>query len=271
MAWLAVNDTELSRRLLGGGRLDVDAFETTGPKADSAATEVEGVPMLLHNAVWDWSLGHPSALEQADVMAVTHRRLARTGARWLSVHVGFSSATVAYDVGMRPTSPRLDRGELLAAMVENVRALASRVSVPLLLENLDAQPTGAYDHVCEPAFLRELIEATDAYLLLDLAHAQVTASRMERTIEDYLAALPLDRVRQLHVSGPRWRNGVLDDAHEPLRDIDLQLLDEVLSGTTPWAVTLEYGREEARLLEQLDELRGLLTRHRQERDGTSRG
>lgn len=262
-----MNDTELSRRLLRAGRLDVDAFETTGPKADSAVADVQGVPLYLHNAVWDWSLGHPSALEQDDVMAETHRRLARTGAPWLSVHVGFSAATVAYEGAMRPTSPRLGRDELLSSMVANVRALAARVSVPLLLENLDLQQTGAYDHVCEPGFLRELLDATDVFLLLDLAHAQVTASRLGLTIGAYLDALPLQRVRQLHVSGPRWRDGVLDDAHETLRDADLQLLDEVLSMTTPWAVTLEYGRDMGRLLEQVAELRELLRGRRPERDG----
>jgi uncharacterized protein (UPF0276 family) len=267
---LVVNDTESSRRLLRAGRLDVDAFETTGPKADGAAAEVAGVPLLLHNAVWDWSLGHPAALEQDDVMTVTHRRLARTGAPWLSVHVGFSAATVAYDGAMLPTSSRLGRDDLLAAMAGNVRALAARVTVPLLLENLDAQPTGAYDHVCEPAFLRELLASTDASLLLDLAHAQVSASRMGLTVDDYLAGLPLDRVRQLHVSGPRWRDGVLDDAHETLRDADLGLLREVLSGTAPWAVTLEYGRDEGRLLEQLAALRGLLPRDASEGDGAER-
>ena len=258
MIALAVNDTPLSRELVREGRLRPDAVETSGPKADDARAAFGDLPLLLHNAVWDWSLAHPAALDQDDVRARTAHRLEATRAPWLSVHIGFAAATVAYRDTMRPTSPPLARDATLTRMVATVHALAAELEVPLLLENLDAQATGAYDHVCEPAFVRELLEATDASLLLDLAHAQVSASRLGRPIDAYLAELPLERVRQLHVSGPRPRDGTLHDAHEPLRDRDLQLLRELASATAPWAVTLEYGRDEAALLEQVEVLRDLL-------------
>ncbi len=257
---LAVNDTPLSRGLLREGRLEVDYLETTGPTADSAVAELPDVPLLLHNAVWDWSLGHPQALAQDRVSPLTTERLAATRAPWLSVHIGFSAATVAYDDGMRPTSPVVDRETLLQAMTTNVRELAERIGVPLLLENLDYQVTGAYEHVCEPDFVAALLEASGAGLLLDLAHAQVSAAKLGLSVESYLDRLPLDRVRQLHVSGPRARNGVLDDAHEPLLDRDLRLLERVLAATAPWAVTLEYGKDAEALIAQLEALRGPLGR-----------
>lgn len=258
MVTLAVNDTPLSRSLSHRGLLDADVLETSGPHVDGAVAEVPHRSFLLHNAVWDWSLAHPDALSQDDVVAVTLRRLAQTRAPWLSVHIGFSAATVAYEDGMRPTSPTLDRDETLATMVRTATDLAGRLEVPLLLENLDYQSTGAYAHICEPAFVRELIEASGTYLLLDLAHAQVSADRLGVDVTAYLAGLPLDRVRQLHVSGPRLRDGVLVDAHEPLRDEDVRLVQEMLWATTPWALTLEYGRDEAELVRQLALLRDVL-------------
>lgn len=258
MVTLAVNDTPLSRSLSHQGRLDADVLETSGPHVDGAVAAFPHRSFLLHNAVWDWSLAHPDALSQDDVVAVTMRRLAQTRAPWLSVHIGFSAATVGYEDGMRPTSPQLDRDETLASMVRTASDLAGRLEVPLLLENLDYQATGAYAHICEPAFVRELIEASGTYLLLDLAHAQVSADRLGVDATTYLAELPLDRVRQLHVSGPRLAGGVMVDAHEPLRDEDVRLLQEMLWATTPWALTLEYGRDEAELLSQLAVLRDVL-------------
>lgn len=258
MVTLAVNDSPISRALRLEDRLDVDLLETTGPLVDGAVATFPDSTFLLHNSVWDWSLAHPEALAQQDVVDVTRRRLAQTGAPWLSVHIGFSAATVAYDDGMRPTSPPLSRNATLEAMIVNVRALADLLDVPLLLENLDHQPTGAYAHICEPSFVRELIEASGAYLLLDLAHAQVSAARAGVDTTAYLAGLPLDRVRQLHVSGPRLRDGVLVDAHEPLRDEDVRLVRELAWVTTPWALTLEYGRDEAELLRQVEVLRDVL-------------
>jgi uncharacterized protein (UPF0276 family) len=65
-------------------------------------------------------------------------------------------------------------------------------------------------------------------------------------------------VRQLHVSGPRPRDGVLADAHEPLLEEDYALLHDVLRQTRPLALTLEYYRDEAALQEQIGRLRELL-------------
>lgn len=260
MPLFAVNDTPLSRRLLQEVHLEVDRFETSGPLTERAVEVLAGTgtPLLLHNGVWNWSLGNPNALSEPDVLRQTRARLTLTGAPWLSLHLGFSAAHVTFADGMHPASPTLTRAALLATVVQNLRALKQVLSVPALIENLDYTPTGAYEHVCEPAFIAEVLTATDVGLLLDLAHAQVSASRLDCGIQDYLAELPLERVKQLHVSGPRPVGKTLTDAHEPLRAEDYELLAELLSQTTPWAVTLEYGKDEQALRDQLGKLRRLL-------------
>jgi uncharacterized protein (UPF0276 family) len=159
---------------------------------------------------------------------------------------------------MNAISPALPREELLTNIFRNVRALAAAIPVPLILENLDYCRGGAYEHVCEPGFIAAVLEQTGAGLLLELAHAQVSASRMGVPIEAYLEQLPLERVRQLHISSPRERDGALYDAHEVLLDRDYALLEWVLERTEPLALTLEYNREAGALREQLMRLRGLL-------------
>jgi hypothetical protein len=64
------------------------------------------------------------------------------------------------------------------------------------------------------------------------------------------------------MSGPRPRDGVLADAHEPLMDEDYELLRDVLGQARPLALTLEYYRDEAALLEQVARLRELLCQYR---------
>ena len=164
---------------------------------------------------------------------------------------------------MTARSPALPCAELLANICRNVRALASAIPVPLILENLDYCPGGAYEHICEPAFLAAVLNETGAGLLLDLAHARVSAARLGLPIETYLSQLPLERVRQLHISGPRSRDGVLFDAHEALLDEDYTLLEWVLRRTRPLALTLEYNREEAQLRAELARLRTLMEVHSQ--------
>jgi uncharacterized protein (UPF0276 family) len=258
MIALAISDFDLPRSLLAAGQIDVDYLETGGHFVERTFAQFPDRPMLLHNSVFNWSLAHPTALEEQQIVPRTLAALERTRAPWLSVHLGFSAAGVFFDVHMTARSPALPRAELLANMCRNICALASAISVPLILENLDYCPGGAYEHICEPAFIAAVLNETGAGMLLDLAHARVSAARLELPIETYLGQLPLDRVRQLHISGPRSRDGVLFDAHEALLEEDYALLEWVLRRTKPLALTLEYNREEAELCAELERLRMLL-------------
>jgi uncharacterized protein (UPF0276 family) len=257
---LAVTDSPIARTLLEESGLDIDYLEVHGPYADSARDQFPDYPMLLHNALYEWSLAHPDALRHGDAESITARRLEQTASPWLSVHLGFSATDVMFrDCAMQAASAPLPEDGLLKAMHCTVLQLRDSIGVPLLLENLDYNPTGAYEHICLPAFIDELVTGTSTFLLLDLAHAEISATALAMPMEDYLAALPLDRVRQIHVSGPRWRDGRLRDVHEPLRDEDYMLLQQILEHTQPWAVTLEYTRDANLLCEQIERLRDLLT------------
>jgi uncharacterized protein (UPF0276 family) len=259
---LAVSDRALARSLFAAGALDVDYLETGGTFVERTVAEFPSHTLLLHNSLFNWSLGHPTALKQQNAVPRTLETLALTHAPWLSVHLGFSAAEIEFDEGMQAKTPTLPRDELFANICRNVRGLATAIPVPLILENLDYLPNGAYEHICEPAFIAAVLAETDAGLLLDLAHARVSAARMGVPIDEYLAQLRLERVRQIHISGPRLRDGVLADAHEPLLDEDYQLLRDVLGQTRPLALTLEYYRDQAALLEQVARLRSLLSEYR---------
>jgi uncharacterized protein (UPF0276 family) len=137
--------------------------------------------------------------------------------------------------------------------------------VPLLLEHLDYCPEGAYEHVCEPAFICDVLEATGCDLLLDLAHAQVSASWLGADVEEMLEQLPLERVREVHVSSPRPSAGNsahLDDVHETLTERDYELLRWVLGRAAPRAVVLEYRRDIVELRKQLSRLSMMIGRRR---------
>jgi uncharacterized protein (UPF0276 family) len=249
--------------MLISGALRADYLETSGPLADTAAALLPRQPMLLHNSVWDWSLGHPAALEQREVLPRTLRALRRTRAPWFSLYLGFGAAEVGFDKGrMRARTTLLGREELFENIVRNVQGLATAIPVPLFLENLDYNPGGAYEHVCQPEFIAAVLEESEADPLLDLAHARVSASRLGFSTPDYLTRLPLERVRQIHFSGPRPRYGVLVDAHEPLQEEDYGLLQNLLDVTTPRALTREYDRNEDALKKQVSQLRDILKRRR---------
>src|ERR687894_632935 len=105
MIALTVADWPLSRRLLLEQRLQVDMLETTGFLAEQTAAQFPQMPLLLHNSVNNWSLGHPDALTQQDILPRTLHVLAVTCAPWLSVHLGFSAAEVTYEQSTIARSP----------------------------------------------------------------------------------------------------------------------------------------------------------------------
>lgn len=185
MIALAVADWPLSRRLLAEGKLHVDFLETPGFLAEHTVAQFPTQRFLLHNSIDDWSLGHPDALNQEQVLPHTLHLLNVTQAPWFSVHLGFSAATVVFEHWNMPRSAVLGREQLFAAICGNVQALAEALPVPLILENLDYCSGGAYEHICEPEFIRAVVEATGTGLLLDLAHARVSAARLGQPIERY--------------------------------------------------------------------------------------
>jgi uncharacterized protein (UPF0276 family) len=257
---LAIADKPLTRELLASEQIAVDYLETTGPFVDSAV-QLFAPPLLLHNSLWDWSLAHPSALQEKNAIEITHRALDLTHAPWLSVHLGFSTALVEFDKVMQPRSRLLTRKEAMATICQNLLQLARSISVPLIIENLDYNPGGAYEYVCEPAFIAEVLNETKVGLLLDLAHSRVSAARLGLSSIEYLAPLPFEHVKEIHVSGPRWQENTLNDAHDTLLDEDYALLNEVLGQSTPSAITLEYARNSQALIEQLERLHNLLQHH----------
>ncbi len=142
--------------------------------------------------------------------------------------------------------------------VQRVRKLARSIQAPVILENIEPLPFDGYDFEVQPARITEVLEGAECGFLLDTGHARVSAAVLGVDVYAYLSGLPLERVVQVHVSGPRMCNGSLVDAHEPLQEFDYALLDFVLARTQPQVVTLEYIRERDALQEQLLRLRDVL-------------
>jgi len=142
--------------------------------------------------------------------------------------------------------------------IGQVTHLCQSIRTPVLLENTEPLPFEGYDFEVQPGRITEVLEKTNCGFVLDTGHARVSAAALGMDVHDYLSSLPLNRVMQVHVSGPRIRNGGLVDAHESLQEIDYALLDFVLARTQPQVVTLEYIRQRDVLQEQLFRLRETL-------------
>lgn len=202
-------------------------------------------PVLLHdinNHVW---LNYANPFDAA-AMAQARTLLDSAQSPWFSTGIGASAEpqghTLPFWRGAEPSALQ-SRTEVIANITRNGRQLQTWLGeTPLLLENYNYHPTNAYEYVCEPETFSALIQAVDCGVLLDLAHAQISAHNLGwRDVYTYLQALPLDRVREIHINQPFYdpNMGQMLDRHLPITRDDLDLLRWTLAHTPAEAVTLE--------------------------------
>jgi uncharacterized protein (UPF0276 family) len=98
----------------------------------------------------------------------------------------------------------------------------------------------------EPALIRQVLEETGCGLLLDLSHARIGARYLGYDEQEYVAALPTERLRELHITGLAEIDGLWND-HMPMVGDDWPAfawaLERIAAGewAQPWVVSFEYG------------------------------
>lgn len=128
-----------------------------------------------------------------------------------------------------------------------LRLWKENLDIDILIENVpytsyyETNSPKIIKHSVTPKLINELCTEYEVGLLLDIAHAKVAASGLDMAIEDYLTALPLERVKEIHVVGTRETESGLRDNHLEMDENDYKILELVLKITNPEIVTLEYG------------------------------
>jgi len=98
----------------------------------------------------------------------------------------------------------------------------------------------------DPALINEALLSTETDLLFDLSHARISCAALGMELAEYVDKLPMQRLRELHITGLRSYNGSLSD-HFELTDADWQAAQWaqqcIVSGAwrKPEIVALEYG------------------------------
>jgi uncharacterized protein len=111
---------------------------------------------------------------------------------------------------------------------------------PYTLANPNIRPAA------DPQVFSRVIQDTACMLLLDLAHARITADTLQVNVRDYIRAMPLDRLVEMHITGIKTHSGVLTD-HFELGVEDWTTLtwalEQIRSGTwrPPEIIAFEYG------------------------------
>ena len=138
----------------------------------------------------------------------------------------------------------------------------------ILLENLDFNPrdkSGAYEYVCDPKVVGEILDATGCRMLLDFGHANCSAQNMGYDdVMSFITQLPLEKVVEVHMSGAGRKDGLAHDTHLLIHkdgQPEVGYLEQALKTgrmTSLAAVTLETFDE---VVPQLELLKTVLERN----------
>lgn len=167
--------------------------------------------------------------------------------RHVSEHFGFMTAGDFEDgaplpVPMTPSVLALGRERLLR--------LADVTGRPVGLENL-AFAFGLDDVRGQGELLGRLLDQVDGFLVLDLHNLYCQVANFGQEPERLLESYPLDRVRELHVSGGSWSTPSVPGAAAVRRDTHDQAVPEEVFALVDLALA-RCARVEAVILERLD-------------------
>ncbi len=164
-------------------------------------------PVVLHGV--SLSIGSTDSLDRAylDQLAAL---AARIEPAWISDHLCWTGVGGhnAHDLLPLPYTE-----EALDHVVARVTAVQERLGRPIALENASTYLEFAGSTLPEWDFLAEISARADCGILLDVNNVYVSAVNHGFDPEKYIAAIPPERVWQIHLAGHSDRGTHLLDTH----------------------------------------------------------
>jgi uncharacterized protein (UPF0276 family) len=168
----------------------------------------ERYPVVMHGV--SMSIGSTQPLDR-DYLAQVKALAARLEPQWISDHLCWTGVAGR---NMHDLLPLPYTEEALANVVERVRTAQDILGRRILLENVSSYVTYRDSQVTEWEFLREIAERADCLILLDVNNIHVSSVNHEFDPLDYLNAIPVDRVQQIHLAGHEDHGDYLIDTHD---------------------------------------------------------
>jgi len=221
-------------------------------------------PVVLHGV--SLSIGSTDPLDGAYLDRLD--ALARSvEPAWVSDHLcwGTAHGFNAHDLLPLPYTEAT-----LAHVAARVQAVQERLGRRILLENPSSYLAFRDADMGEAEFLAQLARRADCGILLDVNNVFVSAHNLGFDPHAYLAALPGERIGQIHLAGHSVDGDLLIDTHDALvRDEVWALYREAIARFGPRATMIEWDAQVppfAELTGELDRARSVADVAREKRD-----
>jgi uncharacterized protein (UPF0276 family) len=191
-------------------------------------------PLVLHGVSLSIGTTDPLNMDYLDGLKALSNRLQPM---WMSDHLCW---TGAHGRNMHDLLPLPYTEEALAHVAGRVQRVQEHLGRELVLENVSSYVEFAHSTMTEWDFIAELAKRTGCGLLLDVNNIYVSAFNHGFDAQDFLAGIPKDRVRQIHLAGHSNMGTHIIDTHDaPVVDPVWRLYADALRRFGPVPTMIE--------------------------------
>lgn len=198
----ALNYSPAAAELIARGAMTVDRFKCPAWPDLIDRLTATGTPVYVHFPLLvGTGRGCPVDTETGDVpdWGRIEDLMARTGTPWVSAHLGPRPEDHP-GLADRPWKAQIEI--ITDTMVRDLAPLVARFGADRVVgENIFEFFGMHLRPAVMPKVLRSVVESVGCGLLLDLSHARLAARDLGIDARDYIEALPVDHVREVHVTG----------------------------------------------------------------------
>lgn len=167
-------------------------------------------PMTLHSV--GMSIGSTDPLDYSYLDSI--KKLAeRFEPAWISDHLCFTHVGERHFHELLPL-PYTE--ESLYHVSERIQKIQDYLGRRILVENVSSYASYQQSTIPEWEFICALVQQADCELLLDINNAYVNSVNQQFDANVYLDAIPVERVREIHLAGYEDRGNYLLDSHSSL-------------------------------------------------------
>ena len=235
-------------------------FMVDGGRPLAVLEQVRGhYPVILHGV--SLSVGSAHGVD-ADYLRRLRALADRIEPLWVSDHLCWTRTSAHNSHDLLPLPYTF---EALGAVCDNIGRAQDALGRAMLLENPSSYLTFPDDELAEWEFIAEMAQRTGCALLLDVNNVYVSSRNHGFDPDRYIAALPHDRVRQIHLAGHTPGEIVIDTHDRAVCDEVWALYARTMAVLGPVATMIE--RDDAipplaELLAELEQARTLASQAR---------
>jgi uncharacterized protein (UPF0276 family) len=170
-------------------------------------------PMVMHGV--SLSVGGTDPLDR-DYLRGLRQLIDRVQPGWVSDHLCWTGVD---HHNLHDLLPLPCTEAALRHLVDRVQQVQEFLGRNILLENVSSYVAYAADEMPEWEFVSELARRADCHLLFDVNNVYVSSRNHGFDPHVYVDAMPVERVRQIHLAGHEDHGDFVIDTHDhPVRD-----------------------------------------------------